>query len=124
MKGCKYTPYISVIVKHKKSIKMLESIKSLFGLEKTDYAQLVKDGAIILDVRSKGEYAGGHIKGSINISVNQLESNLNKFKDKNKPIITCCASGMRSASAKSLLKANGYTNVYNGGSWFSLQNKI
>jgi rhodanese-related sulfurtransferase len=103
---------------------MLESIKSLFGLEKTDYAQLVKDGAIILDVRSKGEYAGGHIKGSINISVNQLESNLNKFKDKNKPIITCCASGMRSASAKSLLKANGYTNVYNGGSWFSLQNKI
>ncbi len=103
---------------------MLKSIKSLFGLEKTDYAQLVKDGAIILDVRSKGEYAGGHIRDSVNISVNQLESNLNKFKDKNKTIITCCASGMRSASAKSILKANGYTNVHNGGSWFSLQNKI
>lgn len=103
---------------------MLDSIKSLFGLEKTDYAQLVKNGAIILDVRSKGEYASGHIKGSINISVDQLSNNLNKLKDKSKPIITCCASGMRSASAKSILKSNGFTEVYNGGGWMSLQNKI
>jgi len=103
---------------------MFESIKSLFSLEKTDYAQLVKEGAIILDVRSKGEYASGHIKGSINISVDQLVSNLLKLKDKNKPIITCCASGMRSASAKNILKSNGFTNVYNGGGWSSLQNKI
>jgi rhodanese-related sulfurtransferase len=103
---------------------MLDSIKSLFGLEKTDYAQLVKDGAIILDVRSKGEYAGGHIKGSINISVDQLASNLHKLKDKTKPIITCCASGMRSASAKSILQSNGFAAVHNGGGWSSLQNKI
>ena len=103
---------------------MLESIKSLFGFEKTNYAQLVKDGAIILDVRSKGEYDGSHINGSINISVNQLENNLHRLKDKDKPIITCCASGMRSATAKSILKANGYIQVYNGGIWQSLQNKI
>lgn len=103
---------------------MLDSIKSLFGLEKTDYAQLVKDGAIILDVRSKDEYAGGHIKGSINISVGQLAGNLHKLKDKTKPIITCCASGMRSAQAKSILKSNGYNEVHNGGGWSSLQNKI
>lgn len=103
---------------------MLNSIKSLFSLEKTDFAQLVKEGAIILDVRSKGEYAGGHIKGSINIPVDQLGNNLQKLKDKAKPIITCCASGMRSASAKSILKSNGYTEVYNGGGWSSLQNKI
>jgi rhodanese-related sulfurtransferase len=103
---------------------MLDSIKSLFGLEKTDYAQLVKDGAIILDVRSKGEYAGGHIKGSINISVDQLSGNLHKLKDKTKPVITCCASGMRSATAKSILKSNGFTQVHNGGGWSSLQNKI
>lgn len=103
---------------------MLDSIKNLFGLEKTDYAQLVKDGAIILDVRSEGEYQGGHIKGSINISVDQLSNNLHKLKDKTKPVITCCASGMRSASAKSILKSNGYTEVHNGGGWISLQNKI
>lgn len=103
---------------------MFDSIKNLLGLEKTDYAQLVKDGAIILDVRSTGEYAGGHIKGSINISVDQLASNIHKLKDKSKPIITCCASGMRSASAKSILKSNGFSEVYNGGGWLSLQSKI
>lgn len=103
---------------------MFETIKKIFGSEKTDYAQLVKDGAIILDVRSKGEYAGGHIKGSINIAVDQLSSNLHKLKDKNKAIITCCASGMRSTSAKNILKSNGFTEVYNGGGWSGLQTKI
>lgn len=104
---------------------MINALKQLFGFgPKVDYANLVKQGAIILDVRSKGEYAGGHIKGSINISVDTLSSNLAKLKDKNKTIITCCASGMRSASAKSILKSNGYSQVYNGGGWSSLQNKI
>ena len=104
---------------------MFDSIKKLFGLgPSVNYADLVKQGAIILDVRSKGEYSGGHINGSINISVDTLSSNLGKLKDKNKTIITCCASGMRSASAKSILKSNGYTNVYNGGGWSSLKNKL
>lgn len=104
---------------------MINTIKQLFGLgPKVDYAELVKQGAIILDVRSKGEYAGGHINGSINISVDTLSNNLSKLKDKNKPIITCCASGMRSASAKSILISGGYTSVFNGGGWNSLQNKL
>ncbi len=104
---------------------MINTLKNLFGLgPKVDYADLVKHGAIVLDVRSKGEYSGGHIKGSMNIPVDQLSSNLSKLKEKNKPIITCCASGMRSASAKSILKSNGYTEVYNGGGWSSLQNKL
>lgn len=104
---------------------MFDSIKKLFGFgPSVNYADLVKQGAIILDVRSKAEYSGGHINGSINISVDTLSSNLSKLKDKNKTIITCCASGMRSASAKSILKSNGYTNVYNGGGWSNLKNKI
>jgi rhodanese-related sulfurtransferase len=103
---------------------MINTIKNLLGFgPKTDYAELVKQGAIILDVRSSGEFQSGHIKGAINISVNNLENNLNKLK-KGTPIITCCASGMRSASAKSILKANGFTEVHNGGGWSSLQNKI
>ena len=103
---------------------MFESIKNVLGLEKTDYTQLVKAGAIIVDVRTKGEFAGGHIRGSINISLDKLGSNLPQLRKKNKPVITCCASGIRSASAKRLLKANGFTEVYNGGAWMSLQNKI
>jgi phage shock protein E len=104
---------------------MLDSIKELFGIApKVDYAELVKQGAIVLDVRSKGEYASGHIKGAINISVDTLAANLKQLKDKNQPIITCCASGMRSASAKNILMANGYTKIYNGGGWGSLQYKL
>ena len=104
---------------------MINTIKKLLGFgPSVDYADLVKQGAIILDVRSKGEYSGGHIKGSINVSVDALSNNLAKLKDKNKTILTCCASGMRSASAKSILKSKGYTNVYNGGGWSSLKNKI
>lgn len=104
---------------------MFETIKKMFGIgPSVNYAELIKEGAIILDVRSKGEYGSGHIRGSMNIAVELLGNNLNKLKDKNKPIITCCASGMRSASAKSILRSKGYTQVYNGGSWTSLRNKI
>jgi phage shock protein E len=104
---------------------MMNAIKKLFGIgPATDFAQLVKQGAVIIDVRSKGEYAGGHIRGSLNIPLDQLNNNLNKLKNKNSAIITCCASGMRSSSAKSLLISRGYTAVYNGGGWSSLQNKL
>ena len=104
---------------------MFNTLKKIFGFgPETDYKALLKEGAIIIDVRSAGEYRSGHIKGSINIAVNDLRNNLGKLKDKNNPIITCCASGMRSASAKSILSSSGYTKVYNGGGWSSLQNKL
>ena len=101
---------------------MINKLKSLLGMgPSVDYAQLIKAGAIIIDVRSKGEFTGGHVKGSLNIPLDQLSGNLNKLKNKNQGIITCCASGMRSASAKGLLSQAGYTQVYNGGSWRSLE---
>ncbi len=104
---------------------MIELLRKIFGLgASVDYAQLVKEGAVILDVRTKSEYAGGHIKGSINISVDQLKANLHRLPNKDKAIITCCASGMRSGSAKGILKSNGYAAVHNGGSWVSLQYKL
>ncbi|OSZ81960.1 sulfurtransferase [Chitinophagaceae bacterium IBVUCB1] len=96
-------------------------LSKLFGFgPKADIGQLIHEGAIILDVRTQGEYASGHIKGSINIPVDQLKSKMASLK-KDKAIITCCASGMRSASAKGILKANGFAEVHNGGSWQSLK---
>ena len=103
---------------------MLNFIKNIFGAgPKTDYKALIKSGATIIDVRSKSEYQGGHINGSINIPLDSLTHQIGELK-KDKPIITCCASGMRSASAKSLLKSNGFNEVYNGGGWMSLRNKV
>lgn len=103
---------------------MLQSVLNLVGLgPSVDFKKLKSEGAIILDVRSKGEYAQGHIKGSINIAVDQLANNLSKIS-KNKVIITCCASGGRSGMAKRILESNGYSEVNNGGGWSSLQSKI
>lgn len=101
---------------------MINSLKTIFGIgPKVDYKELIANGAIVLDVRSKGEFASGHVPGSINIPVNELDRHLKKFKDKKKPIITCCASGMRSASAKGILGAAGFENVHNAGSWYNLK---
>lgn len=104
---------------------MLQLIKNIFGIRpKVNLGDLIDQGAVIVDVRTKGEFSGGHVNGSINIPLDQLKNNLKRFKDKNQPIITCCASGMRSASAKSILKSAGYTNVYNGGSWIKVNQYV
>jgi phage shock protein E len=103
---------------------MLQLLKNIFGFgPKVNFAGLMASGAIIIDVRTKGEFQGGHIKGSLNIPLNTLSGNISKI-EKDKPVITCCASGMRSATAKNILKSKGFAEVHNGGSWFSLQNKI
>jgi phage shock protein E len=103
---------------------MIQTILKLLGFgPKEDYAELVSKGAIIIDVRTKAEYQQGHIKGSQNIPLNNLSNHYSKL-DKNKAIITCCASGMRSSQARTILLANGYSEVYNGGGWASLKNKL
>ncbi|MFM7311524.1 MAG: rhodanese-like domain-containing protein [Flavobacteriales bacterium] len=83
----------------------------------------IKAVAVIVDARIPAEYKTGHIRGSINLPLQTLSSQLNKIK-KDKPVITCCASGMRSASAKSILRGAGFENVHNGGGWSSLQHKV
>ena len=101
---------------------MIQALKNILGIgPKVDMGELIANGAIIIDVRSKGEYAGGHLKNSVNIPLNTLSGNIKNVKSKDHPIITCCASGMRSSSAKGFLKGQGYTNVHNGGSWISLK---
>lgn len=100
---------------------MLGFLKNLFsGGPKVNVADWIANGAVIVDVRTREEYRAGHLKNSINIPLNELHNNLSKI-NKSKPIITCCASGMRSASAKSILKSNGFSEVHNGGGWTSLR---
>jgi rhodanese-related sulfurtransferase len=94
-------------------------LSNLFG-PKVDLDTWVKEGAQIIDVRTAGEFKGGHVNGSKNIPLDQLRANISKL-DKSKPVITCCASGMRSGSAKSILKSEGFEKVHNGGSWSSLR---
>lgn len=103
---------------------MLNFLKSIFGGgPKADYKALVANGAIIVDVRTPGEFNEGHIKQSINIPLNLLPQKVNELKKKNRPIITVCRSGSRSSMAKSLLTKQGL-EVHNGGGWTSLNEKL
>jgi rhodanese-related sulfurtransferase len=94
-----------------------------FGNKSQSIQEFIAQGAIIIDVRSPGEFAGGHIKGSRNIPLNEISTKIDEIKNQNKPVITCCASGMRSSQATSILKQNGI-DALNGGGWQSLQSKI
>jgi len=95
---------------------MLSIFKNLFKSNTVDLAQLIKDGAVVIDVRSKGEFETGHVKDSINIPLEQIGLNTDKLKSYNH-IITCCRSGNRSGAAKRTLESQGFKNVTNGGSW-------
>lgn len=101
---------------------MFGFIKKLFG-PPTDYKKLIADGALIIDVRTTGEFNSGAIKKSRNIPVDQIKSKLPELKKTGKPIILVCRSGARAGMAKNILKAAGI-EAYNGGSWNGLQHKI
>lgn len=91
--------------------------KQLFGSSPAiDLKELIKDGALIVDVRTPSEFACGHAKGSVNIPLDKVATQLAKFRDK-KNIIVCCQSGGRSGQAKVILEKNGISNVVNGGGW-------
>lgn len=94
-----------------------------FGNKSNSIQEFKDKGAIVIDVRSQGEFAGGHIKGAKNIPLNEIGNKINDIKKLNKPVIACCASGMRSSQATSILKQNGIDAI-NGGGWQSLQNKL
>ena len=72
--------------------------------------ELIDKGAIVIDVRSADEYNEGHIKGAINIPVDEIDSISYK---KDKTIIVYCASGIRSEKAVKRLVELGYTSLYN-----------
>ena len=103
---------------------MIALLKKILGFgAATNYEELMQQSAVIIDVRSPAEFKQGHIKGAVNMPLNEIVNQVSKIK-KDRIIITCCASGMRSASAKNLLKNSGYEKVYNGGNWSSLERKI
>ena len=76
---------------------------------------LVSEGAKLVDVRTPGEFASGHIQGALNIPVDQIGGHADELGAKDRPVVVYCRSGMRSAKAKQILEAAGFTKVSNLG---------
>ncbi len=77
----------------------------------------IQNGAMLLDVREVDEYKSGHAKGSVNIPLFLLPTEMDRL-DRSRPIVVVCLSGGRSAQAVGLLKRRGF-EAYNGGGWHS-----
>jgi rhodanese-related sulfurtransferase len=90
----------------------------LFGGSKVDYRELVKQGAIIVDVRTPQEFKSGHLKGSKNIPLQTLSNSISKLKGKE--VVLVCRSGGRAGSAKGILSSHGIT-AHNAGAWQNLR---
>ncbi|WP_341227839.1 rhodanese-like domain-containing protein [uncultured Arcticibacterium sp.] len=100
---------------------MFDFIKKIFAGNSEEIKKLVSNGAIIIDVRSPGEFSGGHAKNAINIPLDTLANNFKKIQKYKKPLVLCCASGMRSSKAKGILTSKGLENVHDAGSWVNLR---
>ncbi len=97
---------------------------AIFG--KTDNTQLskaIKEGAMLVDVRTPGEFSSGTVKGAINVPLEQLQAQIAKFKGK-KNIVVFCRSGNRSNQAKNILTQNSFQNVINGGTWKNVNDVV
>lgn len=86
---------------------------------KVDHSELLANGATIIDVRSPGEFQGGHPNGAVNIPVQEINQHIDRIKKMKGPFLMVCASGMRSAKATSILKKHEL-EAYNAGPWTNL----
>jgi phage shock protein E len=78
----------------------------------------LQNGALVIDVRTTGEFSSGHLPNAINLPLDGIESSLpRRVKDKNTLLLLHCQSGMRSGIAKKKLNALGYANAFNLGSY-------
>lgn len=90
------------------------------GLSPKMLKEKVESGALVIDVRRSDEYASGHIRNAKHYPLHSLDKKMTKLP-KDRDIIVYCLSGGRSAQAVSILRSNGFTKVFNGGGYASVQ---
>ena len=96
------------------------SLLSLLGFGNSKIKNALRQGAIVIDVRTPQEFDRGKVPESINIPVDRIAANAERIKGMNRPVVFCCESGSRSGNALSIMKAKGLKEVYNGGSWYAV----
>lgn len=81
-------------------------------------AELIEQGAVVLDLRQPADFAGGHIEGAVNVPFDGrfADAVVAAVPHADQPVIVCCYAGVMSSMAAKLLDQGGYTNVYDFGS--------
>ena len=113
-------------IAHSKSIKnkRMGFFGSMFGNDSSAIVkEMIDKGAVIIDVRTPAEFQGGHVAGSKNIPLQNIQSKVSEIKKMNKPVVLCCASGARSGQATGFLKQQGI-QCENGGGWMQVNNLV
>ena len=77
----------------------------------------------IVDVRTIPEFDGGSVAKAINIPLDQVPERVEELKAM-QPMVMCCAAGIRSGQAVNYLNQMGLKEVYNGGSWQQVHQKL
>lgn len=95
----------------------------IFGSKKRQVETYLQNDAIILDVRTQREWDSGHIENSIHIPIDELRNRVEEVKKLQKPVIACCASGVRSAKAAKFLNLNNIDAI-NGGGWVNVKSNL
>lgn len=95
-------------------INLKRSIDEKYNIKKEELFQFIKEGTIIIDVRSPQEFKEEHIDGAINLPYYNVNKDAEKIlKNKNEKIIVYCSTGQRSRKVQEKLNKLGYKNVYN-----------
>ncbi|HXB10270.1 MAG TPA: rhodanese-like domain-containing protein [Puia sp.] len=85
--------------------------------------QALREGAVVIDLRTAYEYDQGHVPRSLNIPVDRIKANIDRIRGLNKPVILCCSAGNHCWEASEILRNSGITRVINGGDWQSVLRK-
>jgi rhodanese-related sulfurtransferase len=86
--------------------------------------QAIRQGAVIIDLRTAYDYDQGHIPQAVNIPVDRIKANIGRIKDFRRPVILCCSTGDHCREAGDILRNAGVPSVINGGNWQSLLRKM
>ena len=97
-----------------KNFELKRSFDNKKDIKKEEINQYIKQGAVLIDVRSPQEYREGHLNGAISIPDYQIRRSITRqISNKEQLIVVYCSTGHRSQEAQRILENMGYTNVYN-----------
>ena len=93
------------------------SLFSILGLGNGKVKEALRRGAIVIDIRTAAEFDRGKVRDSINIPVDRININIKRIVQMKRPIVICSNSDTENERVIDVLKANGVTEIYNGGRW-------